>query len=172
MDSNTREMPDKSSFGEFSDKKHEKLVTLFSLSIICCLILAGTLSFLVFTQKDSLFLGVPITYERDLFEDVCFNGFHSIVNKNVQKVFVLSQMADSLIESNYKDVDFDPSSQDYRLIRKVNGNNCRIVIKSKNDRGINLRSFLVSLQKNNEYPFEYKVSDVSETFLEESDRSL
>lgn len=172
MQSEDREMPEGASYESYKDQDTERTRRLLLISCVSTLALSLLVIGLIVTQKSHLYLAAPATYKKDLFEDVCFNGFHSIVSKNALEAFVEPFLANSLRNDSYKNVNVSPRSSDYRLIKKLNDQTCRIVIKSETGNGINLRSFLVTVATDQSYPFNYKVAQVSEAFLEDSDKEL
>lgn len=172
MESETREMPEKTSYGSWQDQDSERTKRLLLLSCSSTLALIVLICFLLVTQKDELYLSAPATYKKNLLEDVCYNGFQSIVNREVLDPFVEKPFANFLRDSKYQNVNVSPRSEDYRLIQKLTDTTCRVVIKANTNNGINLRGFLVTMTFSASYPFQYKVSQISESFLEESDKEL
>ena len=172
MESETKEMPEKTSYGSWQDQDSERTKRLLLLSCSSTLALVALVCFLILSQKNELYLSAPATYKKDLLEDVCFNGFHSIVNREALDPFVEKPFANFLRDSKYQNVNVSPKNEDYRLIKKLSETTCRVVIKANTNNGINLRGFLVTMAFSNSFPFEYKVSQISESFLEESDKEL
>ena len=172
MNQEDKEMPTDSTIQEYTNKDLEKGKRIIIILAASILLLCACNGILIFTKKDMLVLSSPAIYESDLFEDVCFNAFHSITRKDAQPAFVHDNFRASLIESNYQDIDLRPSKDDYRMVKKINQGKCKIVVRSKTSNGRDLRAFVATTLKQPSSPFEYKVLSVSEILLTDQDRRL
>jgi hypothetical protein len=152
------------------DNRHRKqkyLILMWSCLTILCLVLIITINM----AKDNylVFKSAPVLDSSLLKEDICFNGFNSIVRKGAISSLVIDSYIKALKKLNYQMIDFDISKDSYRLIKLLNNEQCKIILRDLNTQGHGLRSFVVKLRKNDDFEFEYKVSGIFEVLLEEND---
>lgn len=148
-------------------KKQKNLVLIFSGLII--LILCILLLLIEGKRSYSVYKTAPYLDLKFLEKDICYSGFNSIAKKGANPEIVEESYINLLKEINYSAIDFNIKKTDYMSVRQISSMACKIIIKDKNTEGHGLRSFKVTLNKNDDYIFDYKVASIGELLLDESD---
>ena len=150
---------------EFKTERNLAVLTFGTLSLILAISLLVVLS----TRKYAIYQSSPSLTDSLSVESVCFNGFHGITKRAAISDFVTDRYKSFLESINYAPVDLKPDRSDYRLVRKHGKDKCKIVIATSTKNERNLRAFMISLEKDHDFIFDFKVSEVSEILLTDSD---
>lgn len=138
--------------------------------IAVALLLLNVINFLISTNKHNDFIKLKEHFsEKIVEEDVCHYGFKSVVSKMPSDSMVERRYSDALKIENYSMIDFD--IEEYKIVSSTTkeSGKCKLIIRKSNSEGHGLRAFIVSLVKNKDFEFNFKVNGISEIVLDDSD---
>ena len=128
-----------------SENKKLRLITLISF-IVFCLLVSKALN------KDRyIIVNETFNYTERLKKEVCIASFISVTSNKLDLQYINDQVV-KLLKN-------DPYIVTYKriLLSEVTDNVCKIIVKSDK-----LRSFVITLDNSNEYPFKYKLIAMEE----------
>jgi hypothetical protein len=140
-------------YEEFSSLfiKQNKWLKVYIL--VFTLTLIGVIYYLVTQRTYFIYQGGEIFEERLLSEEVCKRSFLSIVEANPHPFFVSTEIM-AILKGKSFDVDVDK----ILYLKSSEENKCKIIVKGKEK----IRAFLITLIKNESFPFFYKLNQIDE----------
>ncbi|MBT3982282.1 MAG: hypothetical protein HOE90_13070 [Bacteriovoracaceae bacterium] len=127
---------------------------LLKLSLLLLIIVFSLIIFFVSSKKSYfLYQGGEVFNERPLAVEVCKRAFDSIAIREPHPYFVHKEII-KLLENESFNVEFD----EYFLAKSTRKDKCKLITKGKSG----LRSFIVSLQGKDDFPFFYKLVQIDE----------
>ncbi len=135
---------------------------ILKVGLALSMVLLLTLTFLTRMQKAYfIYQGGEIFKENLLLVDICKEGFESILKKKAHSFFVTDG-----IRSILKREPFDISEHEFLSVRELDQNHCKAILKTSEG----LRSFVLELQKQKEFEFDFKISSIKETEISREDQ--
>jgi hypothetical protein len=132
------------------NKKLRLLMAGISLGLVLIIVLVLS-DKKYFVLRDS-----KLITSRPLLTWVCNESFMSIAKGKPQKDLILKTILDELKKNEFK-----VSAEDVLSSLEVKDGLCRIIVKGEGK----VRSFLVSFKSSADYPFYYKLSEITESEL-------
>lgn len=134
-------------------KQNKQLKIILGASV---LLMAINLSLVLSDKKYFVLKNSKLINERPLLTWVCEEAFTNITRKTPVK-----DLTEESILNELKRTEFKVSSDEVLSVLEIKNNLCRIIVKGDGK----VRSFLVSFNAKNDYPFYYKLSEINESEL-------
>ena len=132
-------------------KQNKKLRLILGLAIFLLVLI---LFFITTDQKYFVLRDSKLVTSRPLLTWVCSESFTSIAKSKPQKDLILETILNELKKNEFK-----VSAEEVLSTLEVKDGLCRIIVKGEGK----VRSFLVSFKSNVNYPFHYKLSEITES---------
>ena len=121
-------------------------------------------TFLILSDKKYFVLkNSKLVSSKPLLTWACEESFLSIARRTP-----FSDLIEDAIINELKKSEFKVSPDEVLSVLELKDNLCRIIVKGEGK----VRSFIVSFNSNNNYPFYYKLSEINETEINLSEISL
>ena len=131
------------------DNRRLWIVLIASISISSI-----TLGLNIWRERYFVFSGGEIFKERPLAEHICKKGFESIVSGEPHSFYVSKGIIDILNQEGA----FLVNVKDILKLTSSEKNKCKLIIKDK----LGIRTFMIGLISNDEFPFFYKINQIDE----------
>lgn len=141
-------------------KQNKQLRIVLGISII---LMAMNLTFVLADKKYFVLKNSKLVSDRPLLTWVCEEAFINITKKTPIKDITEGNILNELARSEFK-----VSSDEVLSVLAVKDDLCRIIVKGDGK----VRSFLVNFNKNPNYPFFYKLSEINETEINPTEINL
>jgi hypothetical protein len=159
-------------YEEFDNKNKVLATKVVIVGGIVIVLLVLTLATLVLQKQYMIATSAPFFDKKLTRRDVCFWGFKSVIQKKAAASLVSQSLFSNLEKEEYSTVDINYTDDEiFRLVKIQKDQKCKVVLKSEGT-GHGLRSFIVSLEENDDFVFNYKVSDIGEIPLQDVDLEL
>lgn len=141
-------------------KQNRQLRVVLGISIILMVI---NLTFVLSDKKYFVLKNSKLVSDRPLFTWACEEAFLNITKKTPIKDLTEDSILNELHRSEFK-----VNSDEVLSVLEVKDNLCRIIVKGDGK----VRSFLVNFNKSTSNPFYYKLSEINETEINNSEINL
>ena len=134
-------------------KENKKLKILMAgviLALVCVIVLVLS------DKKYFVLKNSSLVNSKPLLTWVCNESVMSIVKGKPEKDLVLDSILNEL-----KKLEFKVSADEVLSVLEIKNDLCRIIVKGEGK----VRSFLVILKSSSDYPFYYKLSEITESEL-------
>ena len=132
------------------NKKLKLLMAGIILALVCVIVLVLS------DKKYFVLKNSGLVNSKPLLTWVCNESFVSVAKGKPEKDLVLESILNEL-----KKEDFKVSVDEVLSTLEIKNDLCRIIVKG----GGKVRSFLVSFKNSSDYPFYYKLSEITESEL-------
>lgn len=132
------------------NKKLKLLMAIITLALVCVIILVLS------DKKYFVLKNSSLVNTKPLLTWVCNESFLSIAKGKPEKDLVLDSILNEL-----KKAEFKVTADEVLSSLEIKSDLCRIIVKGDGK----VRSFLVSFKSSSDYPFHYKLSEITETEL-------
>lgn len=127
-------------------------------------LLLGLILFFIITDKKYFVLkNSKLVSDRPLLSWACEESFQSITKRKPEK-----DLIDESILNELKKNSFNVSADEVLSVLALKDNLCRIIVKGDGK----VRSFLINFKSNSGFPFFYKLTEINETELNQSELTL
>lgn len=99
---------------------------------------------------------------------ICELGFMSFVNRKLISDMFLDDYANVILKNNYFNSSLRPDSISIKSVANYK-NGCKIILKDPFTQGHGLRSLYLETTEDSSYTFNYKIKNITELYLEESE---
>lgn len=130
---------------------------------VVILLLSIILFFTITDKKYFVLKNSSLVSSRPLLTWACEESFQSITKGKPEK-----DLIDESILNELKTTPFNVSSDEILNALAIKENLCRIIVKGDGK----VRSFLINFKSNSGFPFYYKLSEINETELNQSELVL
>ena len=141
-------------------KQNRELRLLLGIVVI---LLSLNLTLVLSDKKYFVLKNSKLVNTRPLLTWACEESFISITKKSLYKDLVEDSIVNELQKSEFK-----VSVDEVLSVLEVKDNLCKIIVKGDGK----IRSFLVSFNSKNSYPFYYKLSEINEIELSTTELAL
>ncbi len=141
-------------------KQNKQLRIVLGVSII---LMAINLTMVLSDKKYFVLKNSQLVNDRPLLTWVCEEAFVSIAKK-----IPISDLTETSILNELKQSDFKVASDEVLNVLEIKDGLCRIIVKGEGK----VRSFLVNFNKSKDYPFYFKLSEINETEITNSEINL
>lgn len=127
-------------------------------------LLLGLILFFIITDKKYFVLkNSKLVSDRPLLTWACEESFQSITKRKPEK-----DLIDETILNELKKNSFNVSTDEVLSVLAIKNDLCRIIVKGDGK----VRSFLINFKSNSSFPFFYKLSEINEIELNQSELTL
>lgn len=127
-------------------------------------LLLGLILFFIITDKKYFVLkNSKLVSDRPLLSWACEESFQSITKRKPEK-----DLIDESILNELKKNSFNVSADEVLSVLALKDDLCRIIVKGDGK----VRSFLINFKSNSSFPFFYKLSEINEIELNQSELTL
>ena len=130
-------------------------VAVFLLSLI--------LFFIITDKKYFILKNSKLISDKPLLTWACQESFQSIASGKPEK-----DLIDELILNELKNTPFKVNSDEVLSVSALKDDLCRIIVKGEGK----VRSFIVSFKRSSNFAFYYKLTEINETELNQSEFNL
>lgn len=130
---------------------------------VVILLLSIILFFIITDKKYFVLKNSSLVSSRPLLTWACEESFQSITKGKPEK-----DLIDESILNELKTTPFNVSSDEILNALALKENLCRIIVKGDGK----VRSFLINFKSSSGFPFYYKLSEINETELNQSELAL
>lgn len=131
-----------------------KEIRLLRKTLVIVVVVFTLIALVVLASKNKIFVQAgSFVSTRPLLTYVCKEAFLSVASNKPVGAFLTSEIQNALKKNDFK-VEVD----EILLNQEVDEGKCRIIIKG----GGRVRSFLITLIKNSNFDFYYKLSEINE----------
>lgn len=127
-------------------------------------LLLGLILFFIITDKKYFVLkNSKLVSDRPLLSWACEESFQSITKRKPEK-----DLIDESILNELKKNSFNVSADEVLSVLVLKDDLCRIIVKGDGK----VRSFLINFKSNSSFPFFYKLTEINEIELNQSELTL
>ena len=127
-------------------------------------LLLGLILFFIITDKKYFVLkNSKLISDRPLLSWACEESFQSITKRKPEK-----DLIDETILNELKKNSFNVSADEVLSVLALKDDLCRIIVKGDGK----VRSFLINFMPNSSFPFYYKLTEINEIELNQSELTL
>lgn len=127
-------------------------------------LLLGLILFFIITDKKYFVLkNSKLVNDRPLLSWACEESFQSITKRKPER-----DLIDESILNELKKNSFDVSADEVLSVLALKDDLCRIIVKGDGK----VRSFLINFKSNSSFPFFYKLTEINEIELNQSELTL
>jgi len=127
-------------------------------------LLLGLILFFIITDKKYFVLkNSKLVSDRPLLAWACEESFQSITKRKPEK-----DLIDETILNELKKDSFNVSADEVLSVLPLKDDLCRIIVKGDGK----VRSFLINFKSNSSFPFFYKLTEINEIELNQSELTL
>lgn len=141
-------------------KQNKQLRIVLGIAVILMVV---NLTFVLSDKKYFVLKNSKLVSDRPLLTWVCEEAFLNITKKTPIKDLTETNILNELSRSEFK-----VASDEVLSVLAVKDDLCRIIVHGNGK----TRSFLVNFNKSSDYPFYYKLSEINETEISNSEINL
>ncbi|QDK42393.1 hypothetical protein DOM21_13250 [Bacteriovorax stolpii] len=141
-------------------KQNKQLRLILGVAIFLMILI---LFFIVTDKKYFVLKNSKLINDKPLLTWACEESFQSIANGKPEK-----DLIDELILNELKKSPFKVDSDEVLSVITLKENLCRIIVKGEGK----VRSFIVSFKSSSNFAFYYKLTEINETELNQSEFNL